>query len=226
MEQRPLQTDLLPNPNCPIMDQELVNVLSDLCFQEEEQVYSDLLFVFGSNVKHKEIAALISEQIEQNRVKQVIITGGIANFGNSYQQNRPESEAIYAFLPEVNQYQNILLETRSKTMLENIVEAQKLIDFEKIRSITFICHAYATKRAALSLKKFFPNTKIHCIPFSLPSDRKEFPISPEHWFKTKYGQSLILGEYLRIITYGSRGDFSLTEVQPHLNLVECLLLNK
>lgn len=227
MEQIPLQTDLISYPiSCPAMDQELINVLTNLCFEEEKHSSSDLLFVFGSNVKHKEIAKLIAQQIEAHRTGQVMITGGVATFGNSYQYNKPESEAIYAYLPEIHQNQNILLETYSKNMLENILEAQKLMDFKTIKSITFICHGYATKRAALSLRRFFPDKKIYCIPFSLPSDRIEFPIDPDHWFKTKYGQSLILGEYLRMITYGNRGDFSLTEVQAQLNLVEYLLLNK
>lgn len=225
MEQRPSPTAIL-YPPCPTMDQELVNVLTDLCFQKEEQVASDLLFVFGSNVKHKEIAGLISELINHHLVDQVIITGGIANFGNSYEQNRPESEAIYAFLSAQHQQENILLETRSRNMLENIVEAEKMLSFEKIKTISFICQAYASKRAALSLKHFFPNAKIHCIPFAVPSDRIEHPVNAAHWFKTKYGQSLILGEYLRLITYGNRGDFSLTAVQAHLDLVEGLLLNK
>ncbi len=208
------------------MDEGLVNVLTDLCFQEEERVPSDLLFVFGSNVKHQEIATLISKLIAQNGFNQVIITGGIANFGNSYHQNRPESEAIYAHLPEKHKQRNIILETSSKDLFENIEEAEKLIDFEKVKTITFICHAYASKRASLSLKTFFPNTRIYCIPFPLPSDHKDFPINSEHWSKTKYGQSLILGEYLRIITYGNRGDFPLTSVQAHLDQVERLLLNK
>lgn len=226
MEQKQPQTDLLPYPSCPTMDQGLVHVLTDLCFQEEEQVPSDLLFVFGSNVKHKEIATLIAKLIDRNLIDQVIITGGIANFGNSYHQNRPESEAIYGHLPEKHKQRNIILETSSKDMFENIQEAQKLIDIEKIKTITFICHAYASKRASLSLKSFFPNTKIYCIPFPLPSDYKDYPINNGHWFKTKYGQSLILGEYLRLITYGNRGDFPLTTIQAHLDQVERLLLNK
>ncbi|WP_316820763.1 ElyC/SanA/YdcF family protein [Pedobacter gandavensis] len=227
MERTPLQTELIPYASsCPTMDQELISVLTKLCFEEEEQVSSDLLFVFSSNVKHKEIAKLITQQIEDHQVKQVIITGGIANYGNSYQHNKPESESIHACLPVQYQDGNMLLETRSKNMLENIIEAQKLTDFEKVKSISFICHGYASKRARLSLQHFFPNSRIHCIPFPLPSDRHEYPIDPEHWFKTRYGQSLILGEYLRMITYGNRGDFSLSEVQTKLNLVEALLLNK
>lgn len=226
MEQRRLQTDFFPYPPCPVMNQDLVNILSALCFEKVQLAASDLLFVFGSNVKHQEIAALITQQINKKKVNQVIITGGIANFGNSYHQNRPESEAIHAYLPERIKTQNILLETCSRTMLENIVEAQKIVNFNKIKSITFICHAYASKRAALSLANFFPDKTLYCLPFSLPSDRMEHPINREQWFKTKYGQSLILGEYLRLLTYGNRGDFPLAAIQPDLDQVENLLLNK
>lgn len=226
MEQKQLEEEIFPTPSCPTMDPELVNVLSDLCFQKEELRSSDLLFVFGSSVKHAEIAALISKLISKKMVDQVIITGGVANFGNSYFQNKPESETIYSFLPEEWKQRPILLETRSKSMLENIIEAKKIGDFENVKTITFICHSYATKRAELSLKRFFPNAKIYCNPLMLPSDHIAFPISRDSWFKTKYGQSLILGEYLRLITYGKRGDFSLAEVQPQLDLVETLLLNK
>lgn len=226
MEQQQLENEIFPTPSCPTMDPQLVKVLTDLCFQKEELVSSDLLFVFGSNVKHREIAAIIAKLISKKLVDQVIITGGVANFGNSYFQNKPESETIYSFLPEEWKQQPIILETRSKNMLENMIEAQKLCDFEHIQSITFICHSYATKRAALSLKRFFPNAIIYGIPLSLPSDHLAYPIQSDTWFKTKYGQSLILGEYLRLITFGRRGDFSLEEIQPHIDLVENLLLNK
>ncbi|MBB2150610.1 YdcF family protein [Pedobacter gandavensis] len=227
MEQRQSQTDIMLYPPCPVMDEKLVNVLTDLCFKQEEMTASDLLFIFGSNVKHAEIAGLITQMIDKKMVDQVIITGGIANFGNSFHQNIPESEAIHAYLPEkYRNHRSILLETCSRNMVENIIEAQKLHNFSHVKTIIFISHAYASKRAALSLAGFFPDKKIYCLPFSLPSDRVEYPINREHWFKTKYGQSLILGEYLRLLTYGNRGDFPLAELQPQLDLVESLLLNK
>ena len=225
MEQMQLPLELL-YPSCPTMDPQLVEVLTDLCFQKEEQLVSDLLFVFGSNIKHKEIAGIITELMDNNKVDQVLITGGVASFGNSFPQNRPESEAIFALLPERHKQQPIILETRSRNMLENIIEAQKMVAAEKIKTISFICHAYASKRAALTLKSFFPNASIHCISIALPSYQVEHPITAAYWSKTKYGQSLILGEYLRLITYGNRGDFPLTAIQPYIDLVERLLLNK
>lgn len=221
MKPEELHREILKTPQCPIMDPELVSVLTDLCFQKEHIVPSDLLFVFGSNVKHKEIADLICDLLDTEIINKVLITGGVANFGGSYYHHKPESESIRSFIP-AKKYadKQIILEVISRNTLENVTEARKIFSFDQIKSITFISHSYASTRASLSLKRFFPGVKLYCIPFPLPSDQAEFPVNRQLWSRTKYGQSLVLGEYLRLITYGKRGDFPIDDIQGLLDQVQ------
>ncbi|SHG62555.1 YdcF family protein [Pedobacter caeni] len=227
MEPEELHREISKTPHCPIMDPELVSVLTDLCFQKENINPSDLLFVFGSNVKHKEIAGIIADLLDTEIIDKVIITGGVANFGGSYYHHKPESESIMSFIPE-KKYKDkqIVLETVSKNTLENVVEARKVFCFDQVKTITFISHSYASTRAALTLKRFFPEVTLYCIPFPLPSDQQEFPVNRQLWSKTKYGQSLVLGEYLRLITYGKRGEFPIEDIQALLNQVHDHLMIK
>ncbi|RQO69970.1 YdcF family protein [Pedobacter sp. KBW06] len=221
MEPDELHREILKTPHCPVMDPQLISVLTDLCFQKEDIIPSDLLFVFGSNVKHKEIADLICDLLDTGVVNKVLITGGVANFGGSYYHHKPESESIFSFIPQ-KKYSDkeIVLEVASKNTLENVTEARKVFAFDQVKSMTFISHSYASTRAALSLKRFFPEVKLYCIPFPLPSDQPEFPVNRQLWSKSKYGQSLVLGEYLRLITYGKRGDFPIESIQALLDQVQ------
>lgn len=218
-----LQREISKVPASPDMDKALISALTALCFQEENITESDLLFVFGSNVQHREIADIISYMLDRELVDQVLITGGIANYNGSFYKKQAESEQIKAHIPmEKYKGKKIYTENKSKNIMENIVEAKKIISFKNIRSMTFLSHSYASTRAALSLKKFFPEIELHCIPLPLPTDFSKYPISREMWSKTEYGRGLIWGEYLRLQTYGSRGDFPIDEIKEALDQVKDL----
>jgi hypothetical protein len=218
-----LQREISKVPASPTMDTALISALTALCFQEESITASDLLFVFGSNVQHREIAHIIRYMLDMELVNQVLITGGIANYNGSFYKKQAESEQIKSYIP-VEKYGNkkIYTENQSKNIIENIMEAKKVISFENIRSMTFLSHSYASTRAALSLKKFFPFIQLHCIPLPLPTDISKYPISKQMWSKTEYGRGLIWGEYLRLQTYGQRGDFPIEEIRETLDQVKSL----
>ncbi|TCC88460.1 YdcF family protein [Pedobacter hiemivivus] len=218
-----LQREILKVPASPDMDAELISALTTLCFQEESLVASDLLFVFGSNVQHREIADIITYMLNAGFVNQVLITGGIANYSGSFYKKEAESEQIKSHIP-VEKYadKKIYTENKSKNIIENIVEAQKIVSFANIRSITFLSHSYASTRAALSLKRFFPTVELHCIPLPLTTDIAKYPISRQMWSKTVYGRDLVWGEYLRLLTYGERGDFPIDGIRNELDHVKQL----
>lgn len=216
--------EIRKTPECPYMDPELITVLTNLCFQKENPTPSDLLFVFGSNVQHKEIADTICQLLDEQHFQKVLITGGVTNYRGSEIQYESESENILSFIiKEKYEDRVFVIENTSKSILENVIEAQKVFSFENIQSITFISHSYASKRAALCLKRFFPNLTIHCVPLELPSEDPALPVNHKRWYKTRYGQSLVLGEYLRLITYGNRGDFPMDTIQENLDKVQLLL---
>lgn len=222
-----LKREILKVPESPDMDAALVSALTTLCFQEESLVASDLLFVFGSNVQHREIADIIGYMLNAELVNQVLITGGIANYNGSFYKNEAESEQIKSYIP-LEKYLNkkIYTENKSKNIIENIVEGQKVISFDSIKSMTFLAHSYATTRAALSLKRFFPHIALHCIPLPLTTDFSKYPISRHMWSKTEYGRGLVWGEYLRLQTYGDRGDFPIDEIRGSLDHIKNLSQQK
>lgn len=218
-----LQREISKVPSFPHMDEGLISALTALCFQEESITKSDLLFVFGSNVQHREIAAIISYMMDAELVNEVLITGGIANYNGSFYKALAESEQIKSHIPlEKYTNQKIHTETQSKNIIENIVEAKKIFSFENIKSMTFLSHSYASTRAALSLKRFFPSIQLHCIPLPLPTDFLKYPISKPMWSKTTYGRGLVWGEYLRLQTYGERGDFPIDNIRDALDEVKSL----
>lgn len=227
MESKELFREIVKVPQSPDMDAELIAALTNLCFQEESLVSSDLLFVFGSNVQHREIAGVISYMLNMELVNQVLITGGVANYKDSFYKKEAESEQIKSFIP-MEKYgdKQVYTENKSKNIIENIVEARKVFSFKNIRSMTFLSHSYASTRAALSLKRFFPSIALHCIPLPLPTDYLKYPISKQMWSKTEYGRGLVWGEYLRLKTYGERGDFPITEIRNSLDHIHNLSLQK
>lgn len=215
-----LQREIAKVPTTPEMGTALISALTTLCFQEESIAPSDLLFVFGSNVQHREIADIIRYMLDHQLVNDVLITGGIANYNGSFYKKEAESEQIKSHIPmEKYTDKKFYLENQSKNIIENIVEAKKIVSFENIRSMTFLSHSYASTRAALSLKRFFPHIQLHCIPLPLPSDFLKYPISKSMWSKTEYGRGLVWGEYLRLETYGKRGDFPIEDIRAELELV-------
>lgn len=218
-----LQREISKVPASPDMDKALISALTSLCFQEENITESDLLFVFGSNVQHREIADIISYMLDRELVNQVLITGGIANYNGSFYKKKAESEQIKSYIP-IEKYKDkkIFTENKSKNIIENIIEAKKTINFDHIRSMTFLSHSYASTRAALSLRKYFPEIELHCIPLPLPTDLSKYPISRQMWSKTEYGRCLIWGEYLRLQTYGERGDFPIEEIRDALDHIKAL----
>jgi hypothetical protein len=227
MKSKELFRELVKVPQSPDMDAELIAALTNLCFQKESLVPTDLLFVFGSNVQHREIADIISFMLNIELVDQVLITGGVANYKDSFYKNQAESEQIKSYLPLAKYAdKKIYTENKSKNIIENIVEARKIFSFDHIRSMTFLSHSYASTRAALSLKRFFPSIRLHCIPLPLPTDYLKYPISKQMWFKTAYGRGLVWGEYLRLQAYGERGDFPIEEIRDSLNYIKNLSRQK
>lgn len=227
MESKELLREISKVAESPDMGAELIEALTSLCFQEESLEPTDLLFVFGSNVQHREIADTIVYMLNAGLVNRVLITGGVANYSGSFYKKEAESALIKSFIPlEKYADKQILTECRSKNTLENIIEAQKVFSFKNIRSMTFLSHSYASTRALLCLKRFFPAIMLHCIPLPLPTDYLKYPISRQMWSKTGYGRGLVWGEYLRLQTYGQRGDFPIDGIRESLEHIKTLAEQK
>ncbi|SKC10543.1 DUF218 domain-containing protein [Sphingobacterium nematocida] len=213
-------------PNVPELSDNMIVALSDLCFYQSPVKNSDLLFVFGSNVLHKEIANEISRILFEFQIPTTIITGGIANYSSSYFEPIAESELIFCNIEKDN-FPNtqFIIENESKNTLENIEFSNSMFDFSKVQNAIFLSHSYASMRSYLNLKKFCKNADFSNCQIKIPSDIQGIPVDINNWYKTDHGRKLVWGEYLRFKTYGTRGDFPIEEVQNKLSTIEDIILN-
>lgn len=148
--------------------------------------------------------------IDETYSDKIIITGGMANYSRSLYSNLPESEIIKSYInPEKLKKINLFTEKESKNNLENVNNASRMIDFNRIGSLICQCHSYASRRSVQTLRNVFSG-KIISYPYNVPSEIQGIDITQDNWWLFKRGRSLVWGEFLRISKYGLRGDFPMT----------------
>lgn len=182
-------------PNVPYLSDVLIINLSDLCFYQSPITASNILFVFGSNILHKEIANEISRTLIEFKIPTVIITGGIANYSASYFEPIAESELIFSNIakekfPETR----FIIEKESKNTLENVEFSKSLFDFSKIQNLIFFSHSYASMRSYLTLKKYCKNASFSNYQINIPTDIQGITVDKDNWYKTEHGRRFVWGE--------------------------------
>jgi len=208
------------NPIPPEMSADMIAALTKLCFFSAALRSANVLFVFGSHIRHREIAHIITDILHEHPIPTVILTGGIPDYKATDYLPQAESSLLFELLSK-NEFPNttFILETASKNTLENVQNAIMLFDFDDVKKVLFISHAYAARRAALTLKRYLPEVSLGNYPVIIPSLDSDLPLSELDWYKTEYGRSIIWGEYLRIKTYGERGDFPIRDVRELMDNV-------
>ncbi|MEJ5053417.1 YdcF family protein [Sphingobacterium sp. MYb382] len=207
-------------PIPPVMSADMIAALTKLCFFSAALRSADVLFVFGSHIRHREIAHIITDILHEHLIPTVILTGGIADYKATQYVPQAESSLLFELLPK-NEFSHttFILEAASKNTLENVQNAMMLFDFDDVKKVLFISHAYAARRAALTLKRYLPDVSFGNYPVVIPSIDSDFSLSKQEWYKTEYGRSIVWGEYLRIKTYGERGDFPIGNVRELMDNV-------
>ena len=216
--------EILKQPIPPKLTSELIQLLTDLCFFDNTIKSADLLFVFGSNILHQEIAQKINSFLRTYSFDTVLLTGGIANYKESFYEPVSESELLLRHLvksefPQVN----FIVEKESRNTLENVFYANELVDLSSIQNIAFVSHSYASKRSYLTLKKVCSANNFYNYPIPIPTNLHYQEITQFNWFETEEGKALVWGEYLRFETYGKRGDFPIEEVEALLEQIKTRL---
>ncbi|KGE16030.1 ElyC/SanA/YdcF family protein [Sphingobacterium deserti] len=211
-------------PDVPDLSDELVIALTNLCFYQSPLTNSDLLFVFGSNILHKEIATEITKIVSEFGIATVVITGGVANYTLSHFEPTAESELILSHInKEAIPHTQFIIENKSKNTLENIAFSKCLFDFSNVRKVTFLSHSYASMRSCLTLKRYCNLASFGNAQIKIPSDILNISVGQDNWYKTAHGRQLVWGEYLRFQTYGERGDFPIKSVLNTMNNVKRLI---
>jgi len=140
-------------PEVPFLSDDLIKNLSDLCFYQSPIMDSNILFVFGSNILHKEIANELTRTLKDFKIPTVVITGGIANYSASYFEPIAESELIFSNIEkEKFPDTHFIIEKESKNTLENVEFSKSLFDFSKVQNLIFFSHSYGSMRSYLTLK--------------------------------------------------------------------------
>ncbi len=144
-------------PNVPELTNEQIKQITKVTFYEEvAPAACDTIFVFGGS--HPGNWQKPLEAYHKGLGKRIIVTGGTSSTGMKHKEWRDGIKSEAAFIVE-NLIKfgvpdnHIVSEQTSKSSIENIKEAIKIVDFSSINRLLFVCKNYATGRQLRVLKK-------------------------------------------------------------------------
>ncbi|MDQ0205697.1 YdcF family protein [Alkalicoccobacillus murimartini] len=206
-------------PTVPPLTRSQIEEMTSITFYKEvAPKKSDAIFVFGGSHSGNWIYPL--KAYNEGFAETLIITGGSSSWGITHsewkKENKTESEFITSQLIKYGVPEKAIhYENTSRHSIENVQEALMLFDFDKIDRLLFVCKSYGTGRQYLTLKKYLP-AHIECIPFPFDTNFNNEPImTRSNWYEREQSRSLVFGEYLRIISYGSSGAIFPIEQEIH-----------
>jgi hypothetical protein len=193
---------------CPPLTPGLQELLTELIYiPNDPQTKTDCIFVFG-NRNFSDTAHKIQELIDKNISDLIIISGGTPRFEDSQKSDDLSESRHISSLLEIpyDSPTKVLLESQANNTRENVSNSLPLFPPD-ISGLTFVCLWYISRRARLSLQKFLPPS-VRMFQQALPKKDPDsgIIIGPDSWFVTKTGRDRTFAEYLRIKTYGERGD--------------------
>lgn len=198
----------------PKLNIESIKLLTDLCFRKDDFPNNvDYIFCFGSTFFLDILATEIIKTCTVTQTKHLILTSGLKVESN--QSCIPSgSEALFKLIQnKVPQEITILQEHASTNTRENVIEALKVHDFTKAKSILFIFPSYACGRGYLTLRKFCPDTIIYQHSWNKIYPEFGTHIDRDTWANHQWSEQRVWGEFLRIKLYGERGDIAYDEVK-------------
>jgi hypothetical protein len=167
----------------------------------------DVIFVFGGT--HPGHWEKTLEAYHQGLGPRVIVTGGVSPTGVKHADwvdpQQPEAKAIQMQLVQggVNP-DRIVVESRSRNTLENVLWAQHVFDFSRVKHVLFVGKSLSAGREYRTLVHQIPYALCY-IPFGFDAEYDGHLITRSDWNETLVGRQRVLGEYLRIVYYGRLG---------------------
>jgi uncharacterized SAM-binding protein YcdF (DUF218 family) len=190
----------------PKLTREAVILITELLMGEQDDLGTpcDTGIIFGTSVPQNldAIVCLFRGVHQKVRLKRVYLTGGPTNHGTT------EAESIFRALSEPD-FRDIefILEKTSRSTKENVESAIRL-GLAGHREILFITKWFHRRRCELTLKKYLPDALIRYKGYDnvyLPDGRR---VTPYNWFNSLDFRAGVWAEFLRIKTYGERGDIA------------------
>ncbi len=171
---------------------------------------ADMAFVYGTRLPDP--IPLVSELFRQRRITWVTLTGGINRKTGIIEADAHYQMLVRQGIPPAR----IIVENRSTTTLENVTLAIPLIcnqlDVERISSVVVVCKWHHSRRALMTLKRFWPR------PIALYAQTYEAAVSPQSdepapvardtWWRHPTSTALVLAEAQKIPRYLAQGDLA------------------
>lgn len=224
----------LPSP--PVMNNELVNEITDLCFYESASPEGNILITFGSNVGICDAARRTLGELKKGRAKLLVLTGGVTSGFQQISELKPgqsEAQVIYEAICAdpageglIHGVEYLIVEKASQNIKENVANLHRRLKFFDDDHIVCVCHAYAARRVVLTMKRYFPDVEVRVLPFSLNvavTNDLTVNLSRQSWFKGSVSRALVWGEVLRIEAYGAKGDMWTEKVSRRIAGIRTLV---
>jgi hypothetical protein len=214
------------NPTPPRLNKKTKELITKICFRENDSLKKvDGIFVYSSIVGIDELAKLIEKILSKKVSNKMFITGGVTPKKLAkdlkIKTGLTEADTLLNAL-KLDQYRDlkVYVERKSTNTLENVTETLRNPEFKKCKSLLFIFKSHAAGRGYLTLKKFFQSADILQQSFDTKYERANKKITRDNWHSFAFGRNRVWGEYLRIKTYGSRGDIEYNEVRDLIAKIE------
>jgi hypothetical protein len=211
----------------PLLNDKIVKLLTKLCFREDCDTSSykaDTIFMFGTTNSMELAAKKLIMLIEKINPSKLILTGGIPHFTDSASIIQPESEAIYNIIKDyLPASLSIILEKKSTSCLENVIFSLDKINDLNCENIIFFTKSFAAGRCYMTLKKYISTIPLLQLTYNPFYPEIKDCLSKDNWFKNEYSINRIWAEYIRIKTYGKKGDIKVCEMDSIIKKIDKLL---
>ncbi len=173
--------------------------ITNYIFLDEKPEKADLALVFGT--RHREAIEKTYELYRAGFIDKILISGGKNRVTG---ENEAEEMSKKLIMLGVN-FEDIVLENKSVNSLENVLFSKKIIDekigFKLIKKIIAITKNYHSRRALMTIKKYFPDY-IKIIPITYQVGG----LTKENWSDSATGKEKVIGEFEKIKIYLEKGD--------------------
>ncbi|MCB9803058.1 YdcF family protein [Candidatus Nomurabacteria bacterium] len=182
------------------MNEEEVKKITEYLFLKENVVQADLGFVFGT-IHYKELVDLVSKLDKEKFFNKILISGG-----KKFPESIIEAKSIAtALIKKGIKAECLLLEDKATNTLENVLFSRRLLKskgaLDKIDSILLITKNYHSRRALMTIKKYFPKD----IKFSLAT-YDAYGFNKDDWWVKKENNKRVVNEFKKIERYLAKGD--------------------
>ncbi len=181
------------------MEQEEIKKITNYIFLESNPQQADLALVFGT--RHQESINKTYELYQGKFINKILVSGGINKVTGKNEAWEMSKKLIDLGVKQ----QDIILEDRSTNSLENVLFSKEIIDrkigFNNIKKIIAVVKHYHSRRALMTLKKYFPKT-IELLSVSY----EVYNFTKENWSKSGIGREKVMSEWKKIPEYLNKRD--------------------